>query len=160
MPSEPPDSRVASHANDALEHEARGKNEGLSQQERLRKRTDFVRLQGRSGARVRTRSCLLLIDRRSLDGPTRLGVVASKKVGNAVARNRAKRLLREAFRHRKALFGPGLDVVAIAFDAIVGLGLRDVLRDFDRAAHEIGRRVRPLAVRTSAAVTERRGGKE
>jgi ribonuclease P protein component len=44
----------------------------------------------------------------------RLGVVAGRSVGRAVARNRAKRLLREAARAYQARLRPGWDVVLIA----------------------------------------------
>ena len=47
------------------------------------------------------------------DAHARLGVVASRKVGPAVARNRAKRLVRELFRRNPALFPPGIDMVII-----------------------------------------------
>ncbi|MBX3473953.1 MAG: ribonuclease P protein component [Planctomycetes bacterium] len=45
-------------------------------------------------------------------GHPRLGLVVSRKFGNAVARNRFKRRLRELFRHNKALCG-SLDVVVL-----------------------------------------------
>lgn len=42
---------------------------------------------------------------------TRLGLSVSRKVGNAVVRNRWKRLIREAFRRKKNVLPPGLDLV-------------------------------------------------
>ena len=55
-----------------------------------------------------------------------LGVVTSRKVGNAVARNRARRLLREAYRLNKQKLKTNLVIVMIARNAINGKRLGDV----------------------------------
>jgi len=47
-------------------------------------------------------------------GTKRLGITVTKKTGNAVKRNRIKRLIREFFRLNKALFPAGQDVVVMA----------------------------------------------
>ena len=44
-------------------------------------------------------------------GRTRLGLSVSKKVGNAVARNKWKRIIREAFRKQQKEIPNGLDIV-------------------------------------------------
>jgi ribonuclease P protein component len=46
-------------------------------------------------------------------GTVRLGIVASRKLGDAVRRNRAKRLIREIFRQTDLPRGHGIDVVVI-----------------------------------------------
>ena len=48
-------------------------------------------------------------------GPPRVGFTATKKIGNAVVRNRARRRLREAARRLVPLHGlPGVDYVVLA----------------------------------------------
>ncbi|MFO0622487.1 MAG: ribonuclease P protein component [Polyangia bacterium] len=80
--------------------------------ERIRKRPDFVRIQG-EGRKVVTKHLLAFYQFVS-DVPPRLGITASRKVGGAVERNRIKRLLREAFRLHKHELPQGLQLVLIA----------------------------------------------
>ncbi|MDH5715135.1 MAG: ribonuclease P protein component [Candidatus Aminicenantes bacterium] len=56
----------------------------------------------------------------------RLGVVASKKIGNSVVRNRIKRLVREAFRRYPCRGEQGLDMVVVSSPSIVSLNGRQV----------------------------------
>jgi ribonuclease P protein component len=73
---------------------------------------------------------------------TRLGITVTKRVGNAVARNRVKRVAREVFRRERNLFPAGCDVVLIARAGSPKLGygqveaeLAQAQRPMERAAH-------------------------
>ena len=79
---------------------------------------------------------LLVYARAGSDG-ARLGIVASRKVGNAVARNRAKRLVREAFRTKRELFDADIDVIVIVKRAPAELGLADVVLEWEKASASI-----------------------
>lgn len=64
--------------------------------ETMRNRADFLACA--RGRRQGTTGMLVQALNRCDDGPVRVGFTCSKKVGNAVARNRAKRRLREVAR--------------------------------------------------------------
>jgi ribonuclease P protein component len=81
--------------------------------ERLTKRSEFLFV--RQGARAARGTVLVEARRRNQDGPIRLGLTASKKVGGAVLRNRARRRLREAARQLLPELGlAGVDYVLVA----------------------------------------------
>ena len=79
---------------------------------RLSNRKDFVNL-NRSGKRCHTKHFVVIVKLNGL-GKTRLGVTVGKKVGNAVKRNRVKRIIREFFRLNKAYLPQGYDIVIVA----------------------------------------------
>ena len=108
--------------------------EGLPRGERLRKRAGFQAVQGK-GRKLHTESFLVFVLPQKLQSPqrtTRLGITVSKKVGGAVQRNRVKRLVREAFRRRKALFPQGLDLVFVAKRSAVEAEFDQVVREIEK----------------------------
>lgn len=120
-----------------------GARHGLPRAQRIRKRPEFLRIQD-SPARVGTRHLLVLLAARDDDGPPRLGVVASRKVGPAVARNRCKRLVREAFRLHQRELPRGMDLVIIVRPGTHELALANVASELARAAPQIARRASGL----------------
>lgn len=81
--------------------------------QRLTKRAQFLFV--RHGARAARPTVLVEARRRAEDGPIGVGLTASRKVGCAVIRNRARRRLREAARKLLPDLGlPGVDYVLVA----------------------------------------------
>lgn len=83
----------------------------LSKKERIRKNYEFQRVYGQ-GKKVVSRY-FVIYWMESEDTIRRLGVSASRKIGKAVKRNRAKRLTREVFRRNKYCLSPGVDLVIV-----------------------------------------------
>jgi ribonuclease P protein component len=109
--------------------------QALRAAERIRRRPDFERVYS-AGARVQGRFMTVMVLRTG--GPTtRLGVAATRKLGSAVDRNRAKRLAREVFRRQKV--AAGLDVVVIPRREMLNAPFASLEADY-RAALDRGRR--------------------
>lgn len=89
---------------------------GLSRSQRLTRSIHFQETfaQGRSFVG----RYMVLWVRDGDDGALRLGLVSSRKVGNAVARNKARRRLREAWRLNRHRLSGRVDVVLVARRAI------------------------------------------
>jgi ribonuclease P protein component len=77
--------------------------------QRILRHADFQEIY-KQGARAHGRYFTLFVRPNQLIRG-RLGVAATKKLGGAVQRNRAKRLIREIFRHND--IAPGYDVVVV-----------------------------------------------
>jgi ribonuclease P protein component len=103
---------------------------GLSADRKLRRRNEFQRVFD-SGRRTHGRFFTIIA--APSDAPaTRLGIVASKKLGGAVVRNRAKRLIRETF--RKAPYsGRPVDLVVIPKHALLTADVQGLERDYTTA---------------------------
>lgn len=109
--------------------------------ERLLNSKDFVNL-NRLGKRYHARHFTLILAQNGL-GVSRLGITASRKIGNAVTRNRAKRLVREFYRLNKASFPQGYDIVVVARNGAGNLDLRKI-------SEELGELLRDKKFRASS----------
>jgi ribonuclease P protein component len=100
----------------------------LGSRMRLKQTRDFARVR-REGRRI-VNGCLIANWQVLQPGsPSRVGVITTKKLGNAVIRARARRLLREVFRlHQHDLTQP-VDLVLVAQRTIVEKGLAAVETD-------------------------------
>jgi len=95
-------------------------NQSFTKDERLLARPDFKKVMTQGRKKVVDRTCTLFFLPNSLDRK-RLGIIASRKIGNAVNRNRAKRKIREIFRRHKNLGGRDMDIVVISARKLVNL---------------------------------------
>ena len=135
--------------------------EKLLATDRLKRRADFERVQSR-GRKVHSARFLFLVLPREDDGKAaRLGLTVTRKVANAVGRNRIKRVLREVFRKNRAFFPLACDVVVIAKDRAPGLGYEDTRAEIEQSSAALLRAgsARPLeAAQTSGARNQKKRG--
>ena len=80
--------------------------------ETLKTNSDFRRAYARG--KSYTNPALVMSVRKNRAGSCRIGITASKKIGNAVQRNRARRVIREAFRQVNLPLKGNYDVVFVA----------------------------------------------
>src|SRR5512142_3400251 len=105
---------------------ARGAGQAFPPTRRVRRRGEFQRVYD-EGERVRARLMTVIV--LPTDRPvSRLGIAATRKLGGAVERNRAKRIVREVF--RRAPVPPGLDIVVIPRSEMLDAEYRTVESEF------------------------------
>ena len=107
---------------------------GLAPAERIRRRPEFERVYN-EGARVSGRFMTVFLLANGRPGP-RLGVAATRKLGGAVERNRAKRLAREIFRRHK--IAAGYDIVIVPRREMLDAPFATLETDYDRALERRG----------------------
>ena len=117
---------------------AEGQTLGLPRELRLRKTCDIQHVQ-RQGMRIRM-SHLMLLFLPGTAGQVRIALTVSRKVGNAVVRNRVKRWLREAVRQQRTGIPDGQDVVIIAHPQAAESGLIDLSAQLEHGWREMAAR--------------------
>jgi ribonuclease P protein component len=114
---------------------------------RLRLGRSLRLAQSRDFARIRTAGerlalgCLIANWNKLPEGASpKLGVITSKKIGGAVQRSRARRLLRESFRRHQLELAQPVELILVARNSIAGKSFGEVEKDFLAALKRAGLR--------------------
>ncbi len=108
----------------------------MVKKETITKNRDFRRVYNK-GKYFSSPILITYIIRNRLNS-TRVGITASKKTGNAVKRNRSRRIIREAFRSLKNSVKSGLDIIFVARAKTSGVKTNDILKDMKRELFKLG----------------------
>jgi len=102
----------------------------LPKKVRLLKRAQFLTL-SKQGKKVVT-GCFIAMVLKETAQNNRIGITVSKKVGNAVERNRIKRIIREYFRHNKENISGPVDINIIARKGLATLSNMQIIEKLDK----------------------------
>jgi len=119
----------------------------FSSRRRISRSSDFARLKEEGRREICGTLILNWLPAKQL----RLGVVTSKKVGSAVVRSRARRLLREVFRQHQHEVTEPVSMVLVARHSIAETSLENVRRDYLRALAKAKLR-KPFPTAPAAAI--------
>lgn len=97
---------------------------------------DFRRIYARGKSYVSPLVVVYALKNRTKN--VRVGITTSKKVGNAVQRNRSRRVIREAFRTLAPRVRPGFDLVLVARGKTPYVKSTDVRRQLERQLQAAG----------------------
>ena len=116
---------------------------GVPTSRRLRKRSEFQRVRNK-GLRVSTEPFLFqcCVVKKGPVAVRRLGVIASRRVGNAVKRNRGKRLVRELFRINESSLPSDCDLVVILRSSFDRYSFEELETRYLRMCMEISKKLK------------------
>jgi ribonuclease P protein component len=110
-------------------------NFGLKKTHKILDRSEFLRL-SKSGKKIQDHYFIAVF----MPGESlwsRLGITVSKRVGNAVVRNRVKRIIREWFRMNKSCIQGCWDINVIAKRAAAGLNSHQVFMSLEKIFNKL-----------------------
>ena len=102
----------------------------------LNQNKDFLRLYGRGKSRVDAGLVTYVCKNRM--GTCRIGITTSKKIGNAVARSRARRVIREAYRQIAPMIAGHYDIVFVARTRTTRIKSTDLARVMAEQLTQLG----------------------
>jgi len=102
----------------------------------LKENRDFRRLYNRG--KSKTAPCVVTYALKSRRGETRVGITSSKKIGGAVERNRARRVIRAAFSQLENRVEGNWDLVFVARTRTTCVKMQQVLADMEKELLELG----------------------
>ena len=108
----------------------------MLKKEILRRNSDFSSIY-KKGKSVGDRFVVVFYKKNHLPY-NRIAFLASKKVGNSVTRNRARRLMKESYRQINVKFAIGYDIIFIARKTIINSKCADVKKSIEAATRRAG----------------------
>lgn len=102
----------------------------------LNQNRDFLRLYKRGSSIVSKN--IVLYYRKNKEERNRLGITVSKRIGKAVIRNRAKRIIKESYRNLEPSMKNGYDMVIVARTAINGKKMWEILESLEKSLKKAG----------------------
>lgn len=110
---------------------------GIPASKRLRQQPDFLRVRA-DGTRVHCGPFIAQCLRREVGSGRRIGIIASRRVGNAVCRNRCKRRMREAVRLEEGGLPADCDLVLVLRRQMQRHPWTDLRHRLRKACHRFG----------------------
>lgn len=104
---------------------------------RLRSREDFNRIY-RGGKSFANGQFVVYWSKQRIADPFRLGVSASKKIGNAVVRNRMRRMVKEIVRHMENRIVPGTDFIMIVRKPATAMKMKEMEKSVGHVLKKAG----------------------
>lgn len=108
----------------------------MNKANKLRKNEDFQQVR-KTGTSLSSAHVVVGWSQNTLE-VSRFGIVAGKRVGGAVVRNKVKRRLRELIRVRISDIRAGRDIVLIARKSIETVSFQDLGKELDKLLHRAG----------------------